>query len=341
MKVSIITTVYKAEKDLPRLLESMMAQKSPELEFFLIDNGSPDRCGDICREYMKKDSRFVLYELKDNIGYIRARNLGMEICEAEYIGFCDSDDYLEPGGYDRAIEILKKTGMDLYITAYNTVTDGNLVKSVPPFNKGLYIEEMIYNDVLPQCYGPINGKSELKGFAWKQIFKKELLIKNKIKFDVNLQPYEDEILNLEMVRVSKKIYVDDNVIYNYVVNPESITAQSAIKFDLKDKWQKTVLFYNSKYRYASTMTQKTALSNQMLNFMYSLVLLYSKQRITRSNDDYMRYFDETVDVTKAKEMVANASKHQTLRNCMVYKAIVNRKLGLLIRGIRFAYKIMR
>ena len=50
MKLSIITTAYKAEQDLPRLLDSMMAQKAPELEFFLIDNGSPDRCGEICRE---------------------------------------------------------------------------------------------------------------------------------------------------------------------------------------------------------------------------------------------------------------------------------------------------
>ena len=60
MKISIITTIYKAERDLPRLLESMMAQESSELEFFLIDNGSPDKCGEICEEYKRKDKRFVL-----------------------------------------------------------------------------------------------------------------------------------------------------------------------------------------------------------------------------------------------------------------------------------------
>ena len=98
MKISIITTVYKAEQDLPRLLDSMMAQKSPGLEFFLIDNGSPDRCGEICREYAKKDPRFTVYTLKENIGYIRARNLGIKVCDGDYVGFCDSDDYLEPGG---------------------------------------------------------------------------------------------------------------------------------------------------------------------------------------------------------------------------------------------------
>ena len=70
MKISIITTIYKAEKELPRLLDSMMAQKSSELEFFLIDNGSPDKCGEICRDYAKRHGRFKTFTIKDNIGHI-------------------------------------------------------------------------------------------------------------------------------------------------------------------------------------------------------------------------------------------------------------------------------
>ena len=110
MKVSIVTTIYKAEKDLPRLLDSMMALKSPKLEFFLIDNGSPDRCGEICAEYAKKDNRFFVRTLEENIGYIRARMLGVQECHGDYVGFCDSDDHLEPGGYDHAIREIAEYG---------------------------------------------------------------------------------------------------------------------------------------------------------------------------------------------------------------------------------------
>ena len=108
MRISIVTTIYKAEKDLPRLLESMMSLKSPDLEFFLIDNGSPDRCGEICKEYAKKDDRFFVRTLEDNIGYIRARMLGIRECHGDYVGFCDSDDYLEPDGYDHAFQVISQ-----------------------------------------------------------------------------------------------------------------------------------------------------------------------------------------------------------------------------------------
>ena len=83
MRISIVTTIYKAEKDLPRLLDSMMALRNPDLEFYLIDNGSPDRCGEICAEYARKDSRFFVLTLKENIGYIRARMLGLKECHGD------------------------------------------------------------------------------------------------------------------------------------------------------------------------------------------------------------------------------------------------------------------
>ena len=166
MKVSIITTIYKAEKDLPRLLDSMMALKSPELEFFLIDNGSPDRCGEICAEYAKKDSRFVIRTLKDNIGYIGARNLGLREVDAEYVGFCDSDDFLQPQGYDKAITKLKETDCDLYVSSYVECSGDVHVIRRPPFDTGIYRNAEL-STLKVQFYGFLPGLSQLKGFVWK------------------------------------------------------------------------------------------------------------------------------------------------------------------------------
>ena len=83
MKVCIITTVYNAAEDLPRLLNSMMAQKSSELEFFLIDNGSTDNSRSICEEYAKLDNRFKIFIIKENVGYICARNIGIKEVTAD------------------------------------------------------------------------------------------------------------------------------------------------------------------------------------------------------------------------------------------------------------------
>lgn len=280
MKVSIITTVYKAEKDLPRLLDSMMALKSSELEFFLIDNGSPDRCGEICREYAQKDSRFVVYTLQENIGYIRARNLGIEVVDADYVGFCDSDDYMEPGGYDKAIETIKKTDCDLYLTAYHTVSGNNSVLCTVPYVPGVYDGDEIRTQILPQAFGSIGGKPSLHGFAWKQLFKRKVLIENNISFMPELQPYEDQILNIDMIRASNRICVDNTVIYNYVVNVESITAKLAKNFKPEEEWSRLKLFYLEKKKRATEKCHYEAVANQMVGFLLSMVLHTARMDIS-------------------------------------------------------------
>lgn len=288
MKVSIITTVYKAEKDLPRLLDSMMAQKSPELEFFLIDNGSPDKCGEICREYMKKDSRFVLYELKDNIGYIRARNLGIQECTGDYIGFCDSDDYLEPGGYDRVLEVLQNEKIDLYIGEYNAVYNEYTQRIKLPFQYGIYKDSMLQEAIIPQAFGILKNRNMLQGFAWKHVYRKDLILQGKMEFKVELKPYEDQIFNIEVIQKSERIYVDENVIYNYVVNPDSITSKLVLEFSPAKEIERILKLFNEKKTRAEREIEKEAVSNQMLEMLYVVFLNIAKS----NNRNYKMFTDE-------------------------------------------------
>ena len=96
VQISIIVPIYKVEKYLVRCVESLIAQDFPSLEIILIDDGSPDRCGEICDNYAKKDARITAYH-KPNGGLSDARNYGLERAHGEYVLFVDSDDYLEPG----------------------------------------------------------------------------------------------------------------------------------------------------------------------------------------------------------------------------------------------------
>lgn len=92
-KVSIIIPVYKAEKYLNRCIDSILAQTFTDWELLLIDDGSPDRSGDICDEYAKKDTRIRVFH-KNNGGVSSARNLGLDNVLGEYVTFVDSDDWL-------------------------------------------------------------------------------------------------------------------------------------------------------------------------------------------------------------------------------------------------------
>lgn len=92
-KISVIVPVYKAEKYLHRCVDSILAQTFTDFEVLLIDDGSPDRSGDICDEYAKKDSRVRVYH-KENGGVTAARRDGVAMSQGSWISFVDSDDYL-------------------------------------------------------------------------------------------------------------------------------------------------------------------------------------------------------------------------------------------------------
>lgn len=269
MKLSIITTIYKAEKDLPRLLDSMIQQKSPELEFFLIDNGSPDRCGEICKEYLAKDPRFILYTIEENIGYIGARNKGLSLVDADYVGFCDSDDYLEPGGYDHAIEILKRYNCDLYLTSWNTDYGDKVVHNYLPYNPGFYTGEQIEENIVPNAFGPAKGKGKLHGFVWKEIFKFEIA-KSK-SFIEELKPYEDQIFNIDIISECASVYIDKYPIYNYVVNENSITANLCKHYDIQSDWERNKLLFYEKTKRVTIPITYEYLSIDCLNGILGVI----------------------------------------------------------------------
>lgn len=328
MKLSIITTIYKAERDLPRLLDSMMAQKSLELEFFLIDNGSPDRCGEICAEYARKDSRFVVCALAENIGYIGARNLGIESCTGDYIGFCDSDDYLTPGAYDRAIDIIRSTGCDLYITSYNTQNKNQSRICDMPFQVGAYGANRIKTDILPSAFGWLKNRGVLSGFMWKQVFRREIIVANNIRFDERLKPFEDQVFNIDVIPNCDLIYIDNNVIYNYVVSTTSITGQICTSIDYMASWKRIELLYLEKCKRAHEKECIVASANTALVMVYSLVL----QIATTSNKSPFycaRIFREIVNMEVLKNIVNTSDSHLSLPMSFVRNALRFGLFGLL------------
>src|SRR5574344_122915 len=91
--VSIIVPVYKVEPYLKRCLDIILNQTYKNIEIILVDDGSPDKCPQICDEYAKKDNRIIVIH-QENGGLSAARNTGLDIAKGEYISFVDSDDWV-------------------------------------------------------------------------------------------------------------------------------------------------------------------------------------------------------------------------------------------------------
>ena len=92
-KVSIIVTIFNVEKYLPKCIDSIIQQTHKNIEIILVDDGSPDKCPQICEDYKRKDDRIVTIH-KKNAGVSAARNSGLDIATGKYICFADGDDYL-------------------------------------------------------------------------------------------------------------------------------------------------------------------------------------------------------------------------------------------------------
>ena len=110
--ISVIVPVYNVEPYLEKCLDSICAQTCRDLEILLIDDGSADQSGVICDEYAARDPRIRVFHT-ENRGLSAARNLGLDEAKGEYIGFVDSDDWIEPDLYEYLLEAAGRTGADV------------------------------------------------------------------------------------------------------------------------------------------------------------------------------------------------------------------------------------
>ncbi len=124
-KVSVVVPIYNVERYLRECVDSILAQTLKDIEVILVDDGSPDKCGEIIDQYAKKDARVVAVHQK-NSGYSIAVNKGIDLARGEYIGIIESDDWIEPDMYEQLYNDAKKNKTDVtkgmfYI--YNSTSD--------------------------------------------------------------------------------------------------------------------------------------------------------------------------------------------------------------------------
>lgn len=105
--ISIIVPVYNVQEYLPRCVESLQNQTYPQIEILLVDDGSTDKSSVLCDRLAKKDQRIRVFH-KKNGGSSSARNLGIAEARGEYLGFVDSDDYVEPDMYQRLYDAIEE-----------------------------------------------------------------------------------------------------------------------------------------------------------------------------------------------------------------------------------------
>ncbi|MDQ1143763.1 glycosyltransferase involved in cell wall biosynthesis [Bacillus sp. SORGH_AS 510] len=115
IKVSVIVPIYNVEKFLSKCIETIINQSYKNLEIILVDDGSPDRSGEICDEYAAKDKRIKVIHQK-NSGVSSARNAGINAATGDYVCFADGDDYLMPDYVEYLMDLAVRNDADISLT---------------------------------------------------------------------------------------------------------------------------------------------------------------------------------------------------------------------------------
>ena len=120
--ISIITSVYNAKDYLPRTVASILAQTFTDFELLLVEDGSPNGCGELCDELAKTDPRIRVFH-KPNGGPASASNMGLDNARGDYVGFVDSDDLIEPTMYETLLNAIRDSGAAIAACAGDAIDE--------------------------------------------------------------------------------------------------------------------------------------------------------------------------------------------------------------------------
>ena len=211
--ISIIVPVYNVEKYIARCIETIIQQSYKNIEILLIDDGSTDESGKICDDFGKKYNNISVVHQR-NQGLSKTRNVGIEMAKGKYIGFVDSDDYIERDMYEILYKNMVKYDADISVCDYIEIT-GNM-KNVKKTNTNF--ETIIY-DNLETKIKELLTEETLNNYAWNKLYNRELF--NKIRFKENIK-FEDVDIMYKLFYRANKIVYTSYVGYNYVQRYDSI-----------------------------------------------------------------------------------------------------------------------
>lgn len=201
--ISIIVAVYKAEAYLHRCVDSLLVQTFTDFEILLIDDGSPDRSGEICDEYATKDSRIRVIH-KENGGVSSARQCGIDNARGEYTIHADPDDWVEPDMLEELYKKAKEENADMVICDfYMNYSDGKqkIWKQKPSsLNSRQVLQETIQRQ---------------QGSCWNKLIRRSYYEQHSIRFEYGINLGEDLLFIVKCLSHNPKIIYLGKAFYHY------------------------------------------------------------------------------------------------------------------------------
>lgn len=203
IKISIIVPIYNSQEYLPRCFDSLLNQTFRDIEIIAVDDGSKDSSPIILDGYASRDMRIKAIHT-ENKGVSAARNLALSVAVGDYVGFVDSDDWVEPNMFSF-----------LYGNAVKNDSDV-VVCGCYPLNHGKKKKKFSGREALLEMF---DANGVMQGFSWTRLIKRTVL--GKLRYDETLRCYEDLVFFYYLFKQCGDVYWYDVPLYHYEVNPNS------------------------------------------------------------------------------------------------------------------------
>lgn len=198
--ISIIVPIYNVEPYLRKCLDSVVGQTYRDLEILIIDDGSTDGSGRICDEYKEKDDRIIVFHT-ENRGLSAARNLGLDNATGEWIGFVDSDDWIEPDMYEVLLKKAEESGADVVeCGCYRELLDKTVARK--------RVDVLLNGEEAVSAL--LQGK--LFDYAWDKLWKKECF--KSIRFPEE-RVHEDTAVTYRIFAEAESVCMISSALYHY------------------------------------------------------------------------------------------------------------------------------
>lgn len=313
-KLSIIVPVYGVEKYIDKCLNSLVKQSLKEIEIIVVNDGTKDNSQKIIDKYVKKYPDKIKSYIKENGGQGSARNYGLKKATGEYIGYVDSDDFVEKDMYKKLYNKAKENNYDIVVCGNYNVSEDYQNKNIDAFINN-------YNTDLENIFF---GKMAV----WNKIYKRDILIKNKLEFKEKVW-YEDLAFTLKAIMNSNTFAFIDEPLYDYLIREGSTMNNSNVKRNLEilDAFNDILSYiqHNKKEEYFSKI-EFLAIDHIYISAIVRVLKAEADDKVKRETiNKLIDYMNKKFPNYKNNKYINTLSKNRKI----IYKLINIKMYGLI------------
>lgn len=238
IKISVVVPIYKVEAYLEECIESIIHQSYNNLEIILVDDGSPDRCPEICDEYALKDSRIVVIH-KENGGLVSARKAGAKRATGNYVCCIDGDDYIAEDYIKKMAEAAEESNADVVCCGCCFVSEEEKSNHPIPFRPGVYDRLSIEKDIFPFLIQSEDGRYFPLTLCMKAI-RSSIYIPAQLRVDPDIICGEDQACAIPCIYKSNCVVILKDCLYYYRQHGNSVTKKSSAPWNGFLKWMEHI-----------------------------------------------------------------------------------------------------